>query len=298
MIKLPVDDEDEAQYSQWIIELLDATAKIEGDLESLIDPHEGSALFSDDVRSPHYTVSGYAAGQLSVATGCIAALKQMLVNESEDRIQVVASPFGAYALVRNALDAAAVALWLLEPVGSTLRIKRRILLGIDEINNGAAFRQTMDQRSTKAQKRARMKEVAELAGLGEWNPLSKDARLPTMTQILKDLERLHSGALLPWLAVWQLASGHAHGKQWAQLASHELKEVEGTRTPTGAQFQMTIRYGMLAAVLLEAVQMLQVAGARYMELSSNLGTAADGAGSHDRYARWGSNEGKRNEGRR
>ncbi len=267
MTKLPVDDQDEVQYSQWIIQLFDTTAKIDYELDPLIDPREGSPLFLDDARSPHYTVSGYAAGQLSVATGCIAALEQMLVKESEDRIQIVASPFGAYALVRNALDAAAVALWLLEPVNGTLRIKRRILLGVDEINNSAAFRQTIGQRSTKAHRRARMKEVAGLAGLGGWNPLSKDAGPPTMTQILKDLERLHPKAVLPWLAAWQLASGHAHGKQWAQLASHEWEEIEGTRTATGTQFRMTIRYGVLAVVLFEAVQMLQVAGARYIELS-------------------------------
>lgn len=247
--------------------LFDRTARIDSALEPLIDPMEGSPLFLDDTRSPHYTVSGYAAGQLSVAMGCIASLKQMLVQEAEDRIHMVASPFGAYALVRNALDAAAVALWLLEPVNGTLRIKRRILLAVDEVSKGAALRQTMGQPSTKPQRRARLKEVAELAGLAGWNPLSQDAGPPPMTQILKGLERLHPNAVLPWLAAWQLASGHAHGKMWAQLASNELQEVEGTRTATGAQFQMTIRYGMLAAVLFEAVQLLEIAGARYIELS-------------------------------
>jgi hypothetical protein len=199
--------------------------------------------------------------------GCVASLKQMLVRESEDRIHMVASPFGAYALVRNALDAAAVALWLLEPGSGTLRIKRRIMLGVDEVSKGAALRQTMDQPSTKAKRRTRLKEVAELAGLAGWNPLSKEARLPTTTQILTNLERLHSNTVLPWLAAWQLASGPAHGKQWAQLASNDLDMVEGTRTATGARFQVTIRYGMLAALLFEAVQLMEAAGARYVELS-------------------------------
>lgn len=267
MIKLPVEDEDEVQYSQWIMRLFDRTEQIDSALEPLTNPLEGSPLFLDDARCPHYTVSGYAAGQLSVAMGCVASLKQMLVQESEDRIHMVASPFGAYALVRNALDAAAVALWLLEPGSGTLRIKRRIMLAVDEVSKGAALRQTMDQPSTKAERRTRLKQVAELAGLKEWNPLSKDKALPTMTQILKDLERLHSNQVFPWLAAWQLASGHAHGKQWAQLASNDLDVIEGTRTATGAQFQMTIRYGMLAAVLFEAVQLVESAGTRYVELS-------------------------------
>ena len=212
-------------------------------------------------------MSGYAAGQLSVATGCIASLKQMLVRESETRVDMMASPFGSYALVRNALDFSAACLWLLEPGSGTLRIKRRILLGVDEISKSAAFRQSMDQRSTKEMRRARMKEVAGLAGLGTWNPLSKGVGLPSTTSILADLESLHPSPVLPWLSAWQLASGHAHGKLWAQLASHELQEVEGTRTDTGAHFRMTIRYGMLAAVLFEAVQLAEVAAQRYLELS-------------------------------
>lgn len=267
MIKLPVDDEDEVQYSRWIMRLFSRTEEIGSALEPLIDPLEGSPLFLDDSRCPHYPVSGYAIGQLSVAMGCIASLKQMMVRESDDRIDMVASPFGAYALVRNAMDSAAVALWLLEPVSGTLRIKRRIQLGVDEVGKSGALRETMGQPSMKPQRRARMQEVAELAGLSGWNPLSKNEGLPTTTKILKDLERLHSSVVLPWLAAWQLASGHAHGKVWAQTSSNELQEVSGSRTETGAQFQMTIRYGMLAALLFEAVQLLETAGARYIELS-------------------------------
>lgn len=184
----------------------------------------------------------------------------------ENSVQL-ASPFGCYALVRNALDAAAVAMWLLEPVNGTLRIKRRIMLGVDEVSKNAAFRHTMEQPSAKAKRRARLKEVAEIAGLAAWNPLSKDNGLPTTTQMLKSLERLHSNKILPWLAAWQLASGHAHGKQWAQLASHQRQEVEGTRTGTSSHFQMSISYGMLAALLFETFQLVQIAGNRYIELA-------------------------------
>ncbi|MCO4263770.1 hypothetical protein NG697_12695 [Pseudarthrobacter sp. MDT3-26] len=267
MIKFAVDDEEEVQYSQWIMRLFSRTEEIDAALERRLEPLEGSALSLDDIRCPHYPVSGYAVGQLSVAMGCIASLKLMMVHESDGKFHMVASPFGAYALVRNALDSAAAALWLLEPVNGTLRIKRRIQLGVDEVGKSAALRETMGQPSVKAQRRARMQEVAELAGLAGWNPLSKNEGLPTMTKMLKDLERLHSNVVFPWLAAWQLASGHAHGKVWAQTSTNELQEIEGTRTATGAQFQMTIRYGMLAALLLEAIQLLETAGARYIELS-------------------------------
>ncbi|MFF2842463.1 hypothetical protein [Paenarthrobacter sp. NPDC057981] len=232
MIKLPVGDEDEVQYSQWIMRMFERVAEIEAALDPFVEPRPGSALFADGIRSPHYDVSGYAHGQLSVAIGCIASLKQMIVQESEHKIDMAASPFGAYALVRNALDSAAIALWLLEPVNGTLRIKRRLLLGVDEVGKAAALRVTMNQPSVKAKRRDTLKEVAGQAGLGSWNPLSE--RLPPTTHILQRLERWHSNVVFPWLAAWQLASGHAHGKFWAQISSNEIQEVEGTRTTSGA----------------------------------------------------------------
>lgn len=259
-------DPEEVQFSQRIMQLFDKTEKLWAALELLIDAAEGSRLRADDARTPHYAVSDYAFGRLGAAAGCIATLKQMIVRESEDTINMVTGPYGAYALIRNAVDSAATALWLLEPGSGTGRIKRRLLLALDEVEKANAFRRTMDQSTVAPQRRARLREVAGLAGLGDWKPRKDD--LPSMTSILGQLERYHSNAVLPWLAAWQLASGHAHGKQWAYLASHDLKAIESKRTETGGQFQVTIRYGVLACVLLEAVQMLEVAGARYGQLAT------------------------------
>lgn len=211
MSKLPLED-DAIQYSQLILVLFLKAEGIESALEPLLDPLEGSPLFMDDSRCPDRTVSGYAYGQLSVAAGCISSLKQMIVHESDDGIYLKTNPFGAYALLRNALDAAAVAMWLLEPADGVLRIKRRMMLAVEEVDKSAAFRETTGQPSTRAERSARLKELARLAGLEGWDPLSKDGKLPSTTQILRDLETLHSNKVIPWLAAWQLASGHAHGK--------------------------------------------------------------------------------------
>lgn len=265
MNKVAVDDPEEMRYSQWILSLFDQAAVVDNALMPLMNPEVGSRLHADDASVPNYDVSGYAVGQLSAATGCIASLKMMVIQESDGKSEMVAGPFGAYALVRNALDAAAVALWLLDPVNGKLRVKRRLQLAVDEVDKSAAFRQAMGLRTTKAKLRARLKEVAVQAGLEDWNPLRNE--LPSTTKILKDIERLHSQSILPWLAAWQLASGHAHGKQWAYVASHELEKVKGTETEVGAHFQMTIHYGMLAALLFETVRLLETAATRYSELA-------------------------------
>lgn len=264
---IAVTDPEEVEHSKRILGYFRRASAVPAYLAPLIIPLPNSGLAKDDGRSPHHDVSSYAYSQLTVASSCIAALEQMIVRESDDTIHFTASAFGAYALLRNAMDSAAIALWLLEPVNSTLRIKRRILLGLNEEHNKAGFFQSMSKPSQqKTQKRrARLKEVALEAGLGAWNPFKED--LPSMTKTLKRLEYRHTHVIMPWLAVWQLSSGHAHGKMWAHLASNEIEEIPGTKTATGAQYSMTINFGMLAVVMYEAIQLLEAAGERYAELA-------------------------------
>ena len=264
----PETDPQEIQHSQYILRLLERVDKLSVELHKHIHVAPRSRLEVDDARTPHYPVSGYAYAQLLAALGCLESLRSMSVREDAETINMTMSPFGAYALIRNSLDAAGAALWLLEPESSTGRVKRRIMLGLDEVKNGAALRETMGQDSDgwKERKRARMKEVAQQAAVGEWNPLREP--MPSMTRILRSLERLHQNVLFPWLAAWQLASGHAHAKLWAQAASNQLDEMSGTRTDTGATYRVTIKFGMVAALLFEAVQLIEAAGARYIELGT------------------------------
>ncbi|WP_458115149.1 hypothetical protein [Arthrobacter sp. D2-10] len=265
-------DPDEIEYSKHVVKLLKRVDEISGELNKHVDAPGGSKLALDDSRSPYYPVSSYGYVQLLVAVGCLESLGQMILREDEKSIELTAGPYGSYALVRNALDCAATALWLLEPHSSTLRIKRRVMLEVDETRNAAALRESTGERGRQdklARRWERLREVVGLAELADWDPLSKSTRLPRMTDILKAIERHHhehDGVVMPWLAAWQLASGHAHGKVWAQIASHQMDEIADTRTETGATFRVTIKFGMLAALLFETVQLIESATARYVAL--------------------------------
>ncbi|MFK0009280.1 hypothetical protein ACIQTZ_19750 [Paenarthrobacter sp. NPDC090520] len=267
MTNLPAAADSDISHSQRIMLSFTEAAQIETALAPLIEPAEKSRLWLDDERAPVYTVSAYAFNQMNVATGCIASLEQMMVRETERKVSLTANPFGAYALVRGAIDAAATALWLLEPESGTLRIKRRIQLARDEAEKKESFLETMEKRSDKDERKARLKDASEHARLGSWNP--EQHKLPSMTRILQQLERLHDGsANFPWLAAWQLSSGHTHGKQWAQISSHVVQELDGTRTELGgAHAQLGLHYGLFALVLSEAVQMLEEAAVRYVVLA-------------------------------
>ncbi|MDP9999067.1 hypothetical protein [Pseudarthrobacter sulfonivorans] len=265
----PETDPEEVQHSKRIVLLLERVEKLSAKVGEHVDVAPGSRLASDDARTPSQPVSGYGYNQLIAAVGCLEALGRMGIRDDGETISLAFSPFGAYALIRNSLDAAASALWLLEPASSTLRVKRRLLLGVDEVKNSSSFRRSMGRPNVsdwKQIRRARFKEIASSANLAGWNPLKND--MPTMTSILEKLERHPENVVIPWLPAWQLASGHAHGKLWAQIASHQMDELADTRNENGATFKMVIQYGMLAVLLFEAVQLIEAAGGRYVDLAT------------------------------
>jgi hypothetical protein len=265
----PESDPEEIEHSKRIRQMFAQVKELGADVGSHIDVHAGSLLAADDQRNQHYPVSQYAYSQVLVAVGCLEALELMLIQGSGKDQHMVAGPFGPYALMRNAIDAAAIAVWLLEPVHSTLRVKRRIMLDVDEWEKAAALRRSIGEQGWirwKKKWRSRIKEVAGEADLGSWNPFA--SKLPPTTLILRRIERHHEDVVMPWLPAWQLASGHAHGKQWAHVASHDLREIADTRTDVGATFFMTPKYGMMAVLLYESLQLLEVARDRYVELAA------------------------------
>ena len=264
---LPESDPTEIEHSRLVYGYFRKVADISESLESMPTPKAGSRLDTDDQRVPTRRVSNYAHSQIVVAVGCLESLERMISRETEDEVSLSIAPYGYFALIRNAIDCLASAIWLMEPVNGTLRIKRLLMLHDDEVSKASAFRSNagIEHKEYKRSHRARLQEIAVDAELGAWNPLKSS--LPTMTKILSAIERLHGEARFSWLALWQLASGHAHGKNWATLSSHQKEQIPGSEHEYGATFRVTGSYSILAYFMLEVVGMLELCIERYQELS-------------------------------
>ena len=139
---IPELDINEIRHSEMIMKVFERVERIQAQIDVLHTEAPESRLGTVHRRLSSFPVAGYVHTQISVAAGCIAALKQMIVRETDDTATMTASPFGAYALIRNSIDAAAVGLWIAEPESSTGRIKRRLQAQVDETKNAAAFRQS------------------------------------------------------------------------------------------------------------------------------------------------------------
>lgn len=224
-------------------------------------------LEKDDAAVTNDPVSQYAYAQLVVAFGCLQSLRQMIVEEDDKTVQVSAGPFGPYALVRNAMDTAALSLWLLEPANSKLRVKRRIAVQMSELQIALSF----EPRYTFPPGSGPMPTGKECRRCGTWQlhgqTMFASRSCPPTTALLRTLERLHKKPAIAWLGAWQLSSGHAHGKQWATLISKELDEITRTTNDLGAAFKITIGYEIFAMVMKSAEHLIQAACTRYTELA-------------------------------
>ena len=264
-----VNDEDEQKAVQYILHFFKHFEEWEETLEKYKVAHEGSRLSADDAKSPHYPVSQYAYAQLKVAFGSMESLKQMLVTETDSTAHVSSGPFGPYPLVRNAMDCAALALWLVQPENGKARLKRRILAQLSEIHNAAQFRKEtgLPSKLWAASYLARICEVADQAGV-DVGKIEK-AKMPTTTQLLTDVEWQNPNPSFSWLAAWQLTSAHAHGRQWASTMTHEVEEIAGTATGLSAEFRVTVNYGVLAMSVFALWNLLQVTCERYSALANS-----------------------------
>lgn len=270
--ELPEVDPTEVRFSQWIVGMLEASRTYADFLNEKASIEPRSGFEADNTRLSSFRVPDYASTQITAALGCIEALEMMIIRENSANVEVRISPYGQYALLRNAIDAAATCLWMLDPASNTGRLKRRLLLEVDETRNAASLRTSLGQpvKDWKTKKRARIRELADEAGLEGWNPLK--ANLDTTTSMLESIERHHADPVMPWLAWWQLASGHAHGKSWATLASHQFEEIDGSRDGSSATYRVTANFGVLAGMLLETMKLIRCALERYQMLARTNGT--------------------------
>ncbi len=268
---MPETDPSEMTSSRKILEMLEEADLIATRQETRYRAEPGSKFSHDDGRIPTRPLTNYAHGQITTAGDCLQCLDRMIVRRDEDSVTLHLSPTGHYALIRNAMDSLTVALWLMQPNSSLGRLKRLLQLECNEAElQTAVMRNTSVLKASRWREaqRHRIRELSENAGIDGWDPLHKDSKLPTTTKMLKDIDPARVHLNVSWLSMWQLASGHAHGKRWATLRSNELSERPGTVSEIGAVYTVTASYKFLDLLLQETMSMYRSAVDRYRYLAT------------------------------
>ncbi|GAA1817372.1 hypothetical protein [Nesterenkonia flava] len=242
----------------------------------------GSPFAEDEAAVPKLPTKQKAHYLLSAGYGCLLSLRRWLGLKREGQeLHVTVYTHGGYALLRNALECGATSLWLLEPDNSKDRIRRMLLLHLDEIRNYESFALSMgDSVAHLNAKRTNIDKYAAQAGLKKWNPSGpngpkikgqKADKLPSMTATLNYLEQYRVPETehdMPWLSAWQLSSGFAHGKLWAASTAQELIPQVGSEHEHGATFHVRTKLESVLAVTVAAYTLLEAGMRRYRHLSN------------------------------
>lgn len=241
-------------------------AKAFGELERIRDglnahaeTQKGSSLSGDDLKSPRFIPSVTFHHSIAGALNCLEELRELMVVENKSEIEITSRPYGQIALVRQALDMAALGSYLLSPPARTERIRRVFLLEKENArlsyNTLANFGETPSK--PLADRLEYLQAAAQEAGQTDLDLLRKEIKLPTTTSMLEAVQREPWTEPRSYLGTWQLASGFAHGMSWAMSQVAELEEVAPSSRTASSTYHVTIGFTLLCTLVGNAVLLVR-----------------------------------------
>jgi hypothetical protein len=213
--------------------------------------YEGSVLAADDVASTPYEVSHGVHRHLDTAIDHLLAIKLLAVDAG------VLPTYGAFTLLRAAVENFASAMWLLRGEDCRERVLRELRFQHANLNALAqsdklvaqAVQQTGRATATAQDRMDRVRRVAGRNGLTMKEVKAK----PDWRQIVKALgvdEATEATAEY----LWKACSAFAHGDPWPSIAFLDREELPGSDQKV-AQLRLTVSFANLTPMLELAVSM-------------------------------------------
>lgn len=230
---------DEHEWAARILQLLDEHTPLSKDINRARDIESGSSLRGDDRTSEHLPLSYYVQYLLTAAADNFSAIRSMLIlNETASNINLALHPFAPYTLVRNVIECAGTAYWVLSSSSRPTRVSRHAML---ELEDARKSRSALAQfgKSTEETYVRRVELIKTMIGHYPndiaWKSVTAGF---TVTSALDEIGKASAFKEINPLGAWQLASGMAHGKRWAGLVLSDKEpfpnKVQGdTYTITG-----------------------------------------------------------------
>lgn len=228
------------------------------------EPELGSALASDAALSPQHNVGHAAWSGFVQAVDHLHAV-QALITEAH-----MVHTYAPFALVRAALDNAALAVWLLAPVDQKDRLQRRLHLAYEDVRQSEKAYDLLGSGGPqpKTPHIDQRRQIMVLAGSlkldggsigGRWTGHERVVRLAAGNASLDpDLVAL----------MWRCCSGFAHGRQWASLAllKREVSSQSTDNEVSNMRFSATVDQVLVMAGL--AASLNARARALYLDRSA------------------------------
>lgn len=223
---------------------------------------DGSPLAGDARKSTKYQVGHRAWLALTVAVDFLACLQDSLRGEQHDgTMSVNLHKYGQFALIRGALEAGGLAVWLLGPPSRTTRIANCLGLAWKEIKPTYALLEFVGATPPRPEAEQRRQLIETLIAAGWTKPATTKqssekavARLfekCTYSAIMKAAGELSGRGGDMVHAVWSACSGLAHGDVAKtlgilNLSDHTRVSPHETAIRVGANVDLLHRFSRVA----------------------------------------------------
>lgn len=244
--------------------------------KSLEPPKTGSMLFQEEELTSPMPADHIVMGHRARAYENIERIFETIFN-SEQGVPV-AYPFSLYSMIRPAVEAAAVAMWVIKSHKKADRVFRSLRVAYGEAGETLRFAElwmgkkaTAKVRQSTEAARERLRKQQQRVGAIRQLELTG---IPKYTDILtavspKKPARLGEGyeATSP-LIVWKIASGVLHGNSNLIRAISDIRQINDFVNGTAA-FEITPSWRMIAGSLHACVLQLEELDKRYNFLATH-----------------------------
>ncbi|MDP9888638.1 hypothetical protein LFT44_21890 (plasmid) [Arthrobacter sp. FW306-05-C] len=218
------DPASEQEYAQALLRLLDANLSLYDDMNRWPKSEPGSLLFEDDQATYPFPISNDVRYLLLVAADNLNGLRSMILEATENgQPRLNLHVFAPYTLIRNAIECASTALWIMTPAERHERVLRLAQFELEDAKKNKAALTAFGGSGEETFNRKKgiiegiIRRYAELS----WKGVDDGFRITGLLRTIGSLPGLEG---LNPLGKWQIASGMAHGKRWVGTLLSDLKE--------------------------------------------------------------------------
>lgn len=198
----------------------------------------------------------------------------MMIDDEGDRL--LAYPFSLYSLIRAAVEAAAVAMWLVKSSKKADRVFRALQIAFRDTNETLRFAELLKGRGGASPAReATQRTIDRLNELKNTVGPLRQVELgnpPTYTTILTSVSPKRRGEvgheLSSPLIVWKASSGFLHGSDQMVRALSDIRQIDDFEEGI-ASFEITPSIQMLAVSIRTVVDLIAELDERYMFLATH-----------------------------
>lgn len=214
----------EQENAQALLRLLDANLSLYDEMNRWPKSEPGSLLFEDDQATYPFPISNDVRYLLVVAADNLSGLRSMILEATENGVPTLnLHVFAPYTLIRNAIECAGTALWIMAPAERHERVLRLAQFELEDAKKNKAALTAFggNGEETFNRKKDIIEGIIESYGELSWKSVAGGFRITELLETIGSLPNLDG---LNPLGKWQIASGMAHGKRWAGTLVSDLKE--------------------------------------------------------------------------